>query len=524
MAVITKIKLKNFKRFRNFMVELDPSINVFVGDNEAGKSTILSAIDIVLSGSKTKIENIGLDNLFNNESIQEFMQGTREYACLPELIVELYLDEQNNPILNGKINSEDVTCDGLRLICEPNEDLSKEIKEILGEKTYNFPFEYYSINFYTFSKDGYTGRRKFLRHILIDSTQISSEYATRDFVQTMYGGYLQDAEKSKHKNEYRKYKTKFKDEVLSDVNNRLEDKKYAFGLQTGARADLEMDLTISYNDVNIVNKGKGTQCFIKTEFALNKKKIRNKDLNLVLVEEPENHLSHVNMNKLIDSIINAKDRQLLISTHNSLICSRLGLRNAILLNSSTTKYATLKQLPEDTAKYFIKSPNNNILEFILSPKVILVEGNAEYILLDAFFEKVAGESLEKSDVHIISVGGTSFKRYLDLAKILGIKTAVVRDNDKDYQANCVDNYSNYQEEYIKIFSDISSARYTFEVALYEDNKEICDQVFQGARRSLAPLDYMLKNKAESAFVLLDRYIKEIVPPSYIVEAIEWIRK
>ena len=49
MKLIEKIKLQNFKRFETFEVEFDKNINIFIGDNEAGKSTILSAIDIVLN-------------------------------------------------------------------------------------------------------------------------------------------------------------------------------------------------------------------------------------------------------------------------------------------------------------------------------------------------------------------------------------------------------------------------------------------------------------------------------------------
>ena len=61
------------------------------------------------------------------------------------------------------------------------------------------------------------------------------------------------------------------------------------------------------------------------------------------------------------------------------------------------------------------------LEFILSSKVILVEGDAEYILIDAIYSNVTGSSLEADDVHVISVGGTSFKRYLDLAMLHNCK-------------------------------------------------------------------------------------------------------
>ena len=67
MNIIAKIKLRNFKRFQNFSIEFNNELNIFIGDNESGKSTILSALDIILSGSRSKIETIGLDNLFNSE-------------------------------------------------------------------------------------------------------------------------------------------------------------------------------------------------------------------------------------------------------------------------------------------------------------------------------------------------------------------------------------------------------------------------------------------------------------------------
>jgi putative ATP-dependent endonuclease of the OLD family len=40
MNCITKIKLHNFKRFENFEVELEPDLNLLIGDNESGKSML----------------------------------------------------------------------------------------------------------------------------------------------------------------------------------------------------------------------------------------------------------------------------------------------------------------------------------------------------------------------------------------------------------------------------------------------------------------------------------------------------
>lgn len=200
------------------------------------------------------------------------------------------------------------------------------------------------------------------------------------------------------------------------------------------------------------------------------------------------------------------------------------MRKAILLGGRGQQ-APLNKLPSDTAKFFMKAPDNNVLEFALSRKVILVDGDAEFILLDALYQKHSGSSLKKDGVHVISVGGTSFKRYLDLAELLGVRTAVIRDNDGDYQKNCVDNYAEYAIPHARVFADTDSTqRTTFEICLYEDNRAVCDEVFRTPKRRLEPLAYMLANKADAAFDLLLAKEAELVAPGYIQEAIKWINE
>lgn len=518
MKIIEKIKIKNFGRFKEFFLEFDKSLNLLIGDNEAGKSTILSAIDMVLSGSRSKVENYGIDHLFNTDIINDFLASDKKYENLPILYVELYLNDQSNKDLDGKYNSEGVPAHGILLICEPREDLSKEIKEILDQVDNNFPFEYYSINFKTFSGESYTGYRRFMQHLLLDNTQINNEYATKSYIKTLYQNSIKDAEKNKHQNEYRKHKENFRTSVLNNLNERITD--YSFSVRTNSKANLETDLTIKEGDIEIENKGKGRQCFIKTDFALQKNE--NK-LDIILLEEPENHLSHINMKKLIRRINESENIQLFIATHSNLISTRLDLRKALMLNSNSLRPISLCEIPEDTAKFFMKAPDNNILEYILSNKVILVEGDAEYILLESLYGKITKEKLEDSDIHVISVGGTSFKRYLDIAKLLGIKTAVIRDNDKNFQLNCIDRYLDYKVDKVEIFYDSDNEISTFEISFYKDNKEICDELFLTGRKTLTVEEYMLQNKADVAFELLDKKANDLVVPDYIKRAIEWIK-
>ena len=170
MKYIKKIILKNFGKFKYLEVDFDEKLNVLIGDNEAGKSTILSAIDIVLSGSRNKVEMYSLQSLFNKEIIDEFLSSNKEITNLPKLEVELYLNDQKNMSLDGKYNSLQESGHGLLLKCEHREDLTKEINEILNQEEANFPFEYYSIDFKTFSGESYTGYRKYISHLFLDNT------------------------------------------------------------------------------------------------------------------------------------------------------------------------------------------------------------------------------------------------------------------------------------------------------------------------------------------------------------------
>ncbi len=520
MKTIIQIKLLNFKRFTSFEVDLNDGINVFIGDNEAGKSTILLAVDLVLSGSKAKVETIGLEALFSKITIESFFKSQRRFEDLPSLYVEVYLSDQNNPDLNGKNNSKEILCDGLTLLCEPDLDFSKNIKEILNSDFNNFPFEYYKIRFQTFSGDGFTNYKKYINHIFLDSSLINNEYATRDYIKTIFDSHTNEIEKNKFQFEYRSSKEKFKSEILSELNDKLED--YSFTLKTGSKENLQSDLTLSENGIPIQNRGKGRQCFIKTEFAL-KKKASKKGIDLILLEEPENHLSHVQMTKLIKRIQESVNKQIFIATHSNLVSSRLNLRKAVLLNSSGISQVQLKNIPKDTAKFFIKAPDNNILDFILANKVVLVEGDAEYILFEAFLKKLPEAHVADNEFHVLSIGGTSFKRYLDVALILGIKVAVIRDNDGKPNENCIESFQDYKSENIKIFYDTDKDRSTFEICLYQDNTEICDRTFSEGRRSLTIQEYMLSNKTEAAYQLLLKEADNLNTPSYIEEAISWIR-
>lgn len=112
-AKIVKIRLINYKRFRDFTIKPNERINILIGDNEVGKSSILNAIDLVASGNVRRIESIGIDNLLNIDSVKAFNAGDRIFEKLPILKIELYLSGDFDCSMNGKNNSDNTVCDGI---------------------------------------------------------------------------------------------------------------------------------------------------------------------------------------------------------------------------------------------------------------------------------------------------------------------------------------------------------------------------------------------------------------------------
>ena len=360
---IKKLKAKHFKKYKNLEVDFNKNINLLIGENESGKSTILQAIDLLLSGSRNKVETIGLEYLFNKDVIKDFFKN-KNYENLPKLEIEIFFDIVDDDSYWGKNNSLNTNLFGISLIRKPNEDLSKEIKDILAQEEDNFPFEFYNINFYKFGGNPYMGFTRKFKHILLDHSNINNDYATNQYIKTLYSASVNTTNKQIQSNEYRKLKKQFKDLILIDINKNVPEKKYEFSLKSHSKSSLENDLTIVENEIDIIHRGKGRQCFIKTEYALSK---NENELDFILLEEPENHLSHLNMHLLIDRINLSKNKQLFITTHNNLISSRLDLRNAIFVNSSDINI-DLSNLTNETAKFFIKAPNKNLLEFYSVPQ------------------------------------------------------------------------------------------------------------------------------------------------------------
>ena len=67
MNYIKSLHIEGFKKFTSLDVEFNEHMNILVGENEAGKSTILDAIKTVLNQQYRNADKSILRDLFNTQ-------------------------------------------------------------------------------------------------------------------------------------------------------------------------------------------------------------------------------------------------------------------------------------------------------------------------------------------------------------------------------------------------------------------------------------------------------------------------
>ena len=88
---IEKVKIKNYKLFQNFTMPFNDDLNIIVGDNEAGKSTLLEAIGLALTAqiAGRSIQYELSPFLFNMGVVKKYVDGIQNNPAtpLPQILI-----------------------------------------------------------------------------------------------------------------------------------------------------------------------------------------------------------------------------------------------------------------------------------------------------------------------------------------------------------------------------------------------------------------------------------------------------
>ena len=91
MQYIKSLYIKGFKKFYEINVPFNKHMNILVGENEAGKSTILEAIKIVLNQMYKNTDKSILKDLFHIPQVKNFNKNP-SIETLPKIEIELDLE------------------------------------------------------------------------------------------------------------------------------------------------------------------------------------------------------------------------------------------------------------------------------------------------------------------------------------------------------------------------------------------------------------------------------------------------
>lgn len=536
--MIKKLLIKNFKSVKEVTIELNPKINIFVGENDSGKSTILEALSIITTGRLHfyPFERQIKANLFNVDIRREYIKAIAEGKNPepPKIIIEAYLDDNIDPKISGKNNEQRENVPGIRMIVEMDREYSEVYKQMLSSNSvYDIPVELYKVSYNYFSgSEKVIFRFSPLKSVFIDAAHKDYSYMVDKFINTSINDILDQQDKIELSREYRNARYKFKEaEQVKKLNkevaekNKFDDRKVSIDLNE-TRVDSWIEqMTVVVEDTPFEYVGFGTQNTIKSELALENSADK---INIIIMEEPENNLSYTNMAKLIERVEATAGKQIFIATHSSYVANKLDLKNLFLVNEGSAK--AFSKLDKDTVNYFKKLPGYNTLRVVLAEKVILVEGPTDELILQRAYMDMKGHLPIKDGIDIIVVDSLAFKKYCAIAVMIGKQISIVTDNDGNIKG-LKERYSDYIDNPLtRFFYEKNESFNTLEPSVLNANceddgiptekfKNVVYKKSKNKKLSFEEMSsFMQKNKTEWAMRVFDSEEK-IEYPEYITDVI-----
>lgn len=512
-------------------------MNIFVGENDAGKSSILEALSAVLMG---RINGSGIlqslrPSLFNSNARKNYLESIKKYnndketeiESPPTISIEVFLDDY--PDFKGTNNSlgEDVSGIGLEITfddiyCDLYKDLllKGEIEEI--------PTEFYQVKLYSFKGEMIKPSYLPIKTVFIDTSKKDYSSVVDRLVLNSVSASLTNEEISKLSSEYKANRAKFmQSDTINQINESesfnlyFDDKKLKIKMKDINHDEWKKDLTLSIDDDYFESLGLGTQNRIKVELLLREEP---KIIDFILMEEPENNLSYTNMMKLILKVLGSTGKQFFISTHSSFVANKLLLNNILIVKNGFVD--NLNSIPEETLQYFQKLPGYDTLRVILAEKLILVEGPTDELIIQRAYIDEYNHLPIEDGIDIVSVHSLAFKRYLDIARVLKKKVVIVTDNDGDIEKNIKQKYKDYLDTNFVYCYEKDESLNTIEPSVLNANLPDLDPLRLALSKNKSMLkksesdlkNFMLGHKGEWALRIFNSKTR-IKYPKYILEAI-----
>lgn len=221
---------------------------------------------------------------------------------------------------------------------------------------------------------------------------------------------------------------------LNEFLSASDDRKPRFAISGGELTDILRRLSLSFDD-NPAGLGAANLLFMATELLLLQSPEKC-GLRLALVEELEAHLHPQAQLRLIRYLQGkSQEGQFILTSHSTTLGSSIALQHLIICKGNEvfpmgSEFTRLHPKDYGFLERFLDATKANLF---FAQGVLLVEGAAENLLIPTL-AKAIDRPLHRYGVSIVNVGGTAFSHYAKIfsrrdGSPMGIRVAVVTDMD-----------------------------------------------------------------------------------------------
>lgn len=411
--MIKKMTLKNYRCFEDYTVVFKNE-TLIVGENNAGKSTIIEALRIVSVVSnkvfKNRIYRNANESLNLPKNIFGFNVNVDAYKVDLRSIVYFYNDNVNAEII---IEFDDKTIFHIYLNTECvfatvyNKN-GENIKSIIQAKKMNE--ENLKVNI-----------MPHLNLIREKEKKLAVETIERDQYTYLSSLHFRN-EILLYKNEYF---SKFKEISEKIWNGLMIDNIEYFP------DDDEVSLWIKENQFTseVGLMGSGLQMYLQIIWFIAKHNLSS----TIILDEPDVYL-HPNLQKKIFNYIKSKNKQIIIATHSVELISEADFKNVFQIDKTKRiqQYSKGVSNVQSIVETIGSIQNMSLLRLGLCKKCVFVEG-LDIKLLNKFYKILYPEKIETiSDLPIIELG--SFTRY---EQALGAAKLFYKETSGNFKCICI---------------------------------------------------------------------------------------
>lgn len=454
---LQSIRIKGFRGFKNIEVDFEDT-SVLVGTNNAGKTTLLKAMQIALTNSHF-ISND--DFYYCEDHIDDTIIIDTLFVPISENEISDKFDEQWADVFKAErigITEDSQIMAFRTVIKEHNKAFRKkqyyidQWEAFFDNATHWYEHEYENELSFYFDEIPFfylEANRDILEDIKSKSSYLGRILSSLEFTN-------EDKQKIEQLISELNDATIASSEILSDLQMTLEELDTAMdnpnnSVQltpfTKKVRDLNKGIRINYSEFSMDYHGMGTRSWssllvLKSFLKLNEKiYIANEKpyFPIIAIEEPESHL-HPNAQKKLYSQISNIVGQKLISTHSNYIASNADLREIRSINKNRDNIKIGKLAKEGFEPEDLRQIQRQVVntrgELYFSKVVILFEGETEEQTLPLLVKKHFGIEYVELGVNFVGVGG--YKKYLPFIRFcesFNIEYFIFSDNETDVNAN-----------------------------------------------------------------------------------------